>query len=56
MYGSQRGNRKQLQKFILRIGEKRAELERKQKDLEVMLNDLRGVEDKCHTALAQYGK
>ena len=52
MYGSPRNNRKQLEKFILRIGEKRAELEHKQRDLEVMLNDLQGVEDKCHVALA----
>jgi len=56
MYGSQRGNREQLEKFILRIGEKRAELEHKQRDLEVMLNDLQNVEDKCHVALAAYGK
>lgn len=52
MYGSQQGNRKQLEKFILRIGEKRAELERKQRDLKVMLNDLQGVTDKCHVALS----
>jgi DNA-binding transcriptional MerR regulator len=52
MYGSPRNNRKQLEKFILRIGEKRAELEHKQRDLEVMLNDLQSVEDKCHVALA----
>ena len=51
MYGSQQGNRKQLEKFILRIDEKRAELERKQRDLKVMLNDLQGVADKCHVAL-----
>ena len=56
MYGSPRGNRKQLEKFVLRIGEKRAELERKQRDLAVMLNDLQSVEDKCHVALAQHAK
>ena len=56
MYGTQSGNRKQLEKFILRISEKRAELERKQRDLEVVLKDLQGVEDKCQDALAQYGK
>jgi len=43
-------------KFIVRIGEKRAELESKQKDLKVMMNDLQSVEDKCHVALAQYRK
>jgi len=56
MYGSPKGNRKQLEKFIVRIGEKRAELERKQRDLKVMINDLQSVEDKCHVALADYGK
>ena len=56
MYGSQSGNRKQLQKFILRIGEKRAELEHKQRDLEVMLSDLKGVEEQCHVTLAEYSK
>jgi DNA-binding transcriptional MerR regulator len=54
MYGSPRGNQIQLEKFILRIGEKRAELEGKQRDLEVVLNDLKGVEDKCHVALAEF--
>jgi DNA-binding transcriptional MerR regulator len=55
MYGSPRGNRKQLEIFIERIREKRAELEGKRKDLEVMLNDLQGVEDKCQFALAEHG-
>ena len=53
MYGSPRGNQNQLEKFIVRIGEKRAELERKRQDREVMLSDLQNVEDKCHLALAQ---
>lgn len=56
MYGSPGGNRNQLEKFIVRIGEKRVELEHKQKDLKVMMNDLQSVEDKCYVALAQYGK
>ena len=56
MYGSPRNNRKQLEMFMVRIGEKRTELERKQRDLEVMLNDLQSVEDKCQFALAEYGK
>ena len=54
MYGSPRGNQKQLKKFLLRIGQKRSELERKQKDLDVMLDDLQRVEDKCQLALAEY--
>ena len=53
MYGSPHGNQKQLEKFIVRISEKRTELERKQRDLEVMLTDLQSVEDKCHVALAE---
>ena len=53
MYGSPQGNRKQLQIFITRIEEKRAELERKRRDVEVMLNDLQSVEEQCHLALAQ---
>jgi len=54
MYGSPRGNQKQLKKFLLRIGQKRSELERKQKDLDVMLDDLQRVEDKCQLALVEY--
>ena len=51
MYGSLGGNRKQLEKFILQISEKRAEPKRKQRDLEVLLNDLQGVEDRrCSTS------
>jgi DNA-binding transcriptional MerR regulator len=53
MYGSQQGNRQQLEKFILRISEKRAELERKQRDLKLMLKDLQGVEEKCQQTLAK---
>jgi len=55
MYGSPRNNRKQLERFIVRIGEKRAELEHKRRDLEVMLSDLQSVEDKCQLALAEHG-
>lgn len=56
MYGSPRNNRKQLERFILRINDKRVELERKRKDLELMLNDLQSVEDKCQLALAEHGR
>jgi len=55
MYGSPRNNRKQLEMFVSWIGEKRADLERKRKDLEFMLNDLQSVEDKCQLALAEHG-
>jgi DNA-binding transcriptional MerR regulator len=56
MYGSPRNNRKQLETFLLRIAEKRTELERKRRDLEVMLNDLRVVEENCQQELANYSK
>ena len=55
MYGSPRNNSKQLQRFIVRISEKRTELENKQRDLELMLSDLQSVEDKCQLALAEHG-
>jgi DNA-binding transcriptional MerR regulator len=54
MYGSQQGNRKQLEIFLSRIAEKRAELERKQRDLQVMLDDLQNVEQQCRRVLAEY--
>ena len=55
MYGEPGGNRKQLKQFISRIGEKRAELERKRLDLEKMLADLQHVEDRARAALGEYG-
>lgn len=54
MYGEPGGNRKQLEKFIRRIGEKRAELERKSRDLQKMLDDLQHVEQKARLTLAEY--
>jgi DNA-binding transcriptional MerR regulator len=51
IYRSPGGSRKQLQKFLLRIGEKRAELERKRMDVEKMLNELQSVEDRAQAAL-----
>jgi DNA-binding transcriptional MerR regulator len=53
MYGSPGNNRKQLQKFVVLIGEKRADLERKRRDLEMLLSDLNDVEDKCLEALKE---
>ena len=53
MYGEPGGNRKQLRQFINRIGEKRAELERKRLDLEKMLADLRRVEKRARAALKE---
>jgi DNA-binding transcriptional MerR regulator len=56
MYGEPGGDRKQLEKFMLRIAEKRGELERKRDDLEMMLEDLDGVEQKCRVALTKCSK
>ena len=53
MYGSPRNNRKQLEKLIARIREKRVDLESQQQDLEFMLLDLKNAEDKCLTALTE---
>jgi DNA-binding transcriptional MerR regulator len=53
MYGSRNNNRKQLELFVARLGEKRTELERRRKDLETALGDLQSVEDQCHIALAK---
>lgn len=52
MYGSTGNNAKQLEKLIARIREKRTDLLRQQRDLEVMLNDLEDAEKKCIKALA----
>jgi DNA-binding transcriptional MerR regulator len=51
MYGSPVNNRKQLEKLVSRIQEKRGELKRQQADLEFMLLDLKGAEEKCLVAL-----
>jgi DNA-binding transcriptional MerR regulator len=53
MYGSPGNNRKQLEKLVSRIQEKRGELKRQQADLEFMLMDLKGAEEKCLVALAE---
>jgi len=53
MYGSPGNNRRQLEKLVSRIQEKRGELKRQQADLEFMLLDLKGAEEKCLVALAE---
>ncbi len=53
MYGSPRNNRKQLEKLVTRIREKRVELKSQQQDLEFMLLDLRNAEDKCLAAIRE---
>jgi len=56
MYGSPGNNRRQLEKLIAGIREKRTELKRQQNDLKVMLQDLRDAEDKCLASLAESAK
>lgn len=52
MYGSPGNNRRQLEKLIAGIRVKRAELQKQQEDLKVMLQDLHDAEEKCLAALA----
>jgi len=56
MYGSPGNNRRQLEKLIAGIRDKRTELKRQQNDLKVMLQDLRDAEDKCLASLAESAK
>ena len=51
MYGSPGNNRKQLEKLIATLREKRTELKRQQKDLAAMLKELGTAEAKCRAAL-----
>jgi DNA-binding transcriptional MerR regulator len=53
MYGTPGNNRRQLEKLIAKIHEKRIELKRQQNDLKSMLKDLADAEDKCRTAVAE---
>jgi len=56
MYGSPGNNHKQLEKLITGIREKRAELNRQQEDLKVMLLDLQDAEDKCLASMSAFDK
>lgn len=56
MYGAPGGSRQQLEKFMVRLSEKRTELENKRRDLEVMLNDLKSVEERCQITLAEHAE
>jgi DNA-binding transcriptional MerR regulator len=53
MYGTPGNNRRQLEKLIAKIHEKRIELKHQQNDLKSMLKDLTDAEDKCRTAVAE---
>lgn len=52
MYGTPGNNRRQLQKLVDKIREKRVDLQRQQRDLEAMLKELSDAEDKCNEALS----
>ena len=52
MYGSPGNNRRQLERLIGRIQERRRELERQRSDLELTLEDLGQAEANCRQALA----
>ena len=51
MYGTPGNNRKQLEKLIDRIRERRSVLENQQRELVVMLNELQAAEERCQLAL-----
>ena len=52
MYEPEKGNTRQIQTLIAKIREKRQRLLEQQKDLELMLLDLRDSEERCLAELA----
>jgi DNA-binding transcriptional MerR regulator len=53
MYGTAGNNRRQLEKLIAMIQEKRADLKRQQNDMKAMLKDLADAENNCRATLAE---
>ena len=53
MYGSPGNNRRQLETLLHRIGEKRAELLARRRELDAMLQEMDQAERKCRSALEQ---
>ncbi len=53
LYDPERGNVEQLERLVSKIREKCEQLERQMQDIETMLADLKGSEEKCLEALAQ---
>ena len=53
MYGSTGNNRRQLEKLITKIRDRKAELERQQQELKLLLNDLAEAEHKAAAALSE---
>ena len=56
LYGTPGKNRRQLELLASRIGERRAELRRQQRDLQAMLEELDKAEEKCRQALDGLGR
>ena len=56
LYEPGTGNRRQLDKLINKIHEKRAQLEAQRRDIDGMLEDLRASEDKCLAAMNEGDK
>ena len=54
MYDPARGSKKQVQTLIDKIRQKRSQLQQQQKDLELMLLDLRDAEEHCLQALGDF--
>ena len=55
MYDSTSTNKKQMQALIKKIREKRMQLQQQMNDLEVMLVDLNGWEERCMAELGDQG-
>ncbi len=53
MYDPTRGNVNQLQKLVDKIRDKRKQLLAQQQDIEHMLTDLKGAEEKCLEAIKE---
>lgn len=56
MYDAEPGETGQLAHLIARIGERRAELKQKQRDIATTLDELATVEEKCRTRLNEIGE
>ena len=54
MYDPFSGNKKQIEKLIGKIREKKQSLVQQQKDLELMILDLEGAEQRCLEALSDW--
>lgn len=53
MYGSPRKNRKQLERLVASIEQRRADLLEQERELQTMLGELDGVAEKCRAELAR---